>query len=91
MANANITDESAEKNLSQFDIAPFVTLVMGDDIEQCRIPVRGMMALYIGGMGARDKNFYNDYCKRLGFEDAAVEIQDLPRWAQGRSNGCGAS
>ena len=76
LANANITDESAEKNLSQFDIAPFVTLVMGDDIEQCRIPVRGMMALYIGGMGARDKNFYNDYCKRLGFEDAAVEIQD---------------
>ena len=35
------------------------------------------MALYIGGMGARDKNFYNDYCKALGFEDAAVKIQDL--------------
>ena len=76
LANANRDNEEAEKNLSQFDIAPFVTLVMGDDIEQCRMPVRGMMALYIGGMGARDKNFYNDYCKRLGFEDAAVEIQD---------------
>ena len=76
LANANREGETAEKNLSQFDIAPFVTLVMGDDIEQCRMPVRGMMALYIGGMGARDKNFYNDYCKRLGFEDAAVEIQD---------------
>ena len=34
------------------------------------------MALYIGGMGARDKNFYNDYCKRLGYEEAAVKIQD---------------
>jgi Luciferase-like monooxygenase len=35
------------------------------------------MALYIGGMGARDKNFYNDYAKRLGFESAAAKIQDL--------------
>ena len=50
---------------------------MGDDVEKCRLPVKGSMALYIGGMGARDKNFYNDYAKRLGFEDAAVEIQDL--------------
>ena len=34
------------------------------------------MALYIGGMGARDKNYYTDYAKKLGFEAAAVEIQD---------------
>lgn len=40
-------------------------------------PIRGNMALYIGGMGARDKNFYNNYAKALGFEDAAVKIQDL--------------
>ena len=64
------------KGLKDFDIAPFVTL-MGDDIEQCRMPVKHMMALYIGGMGAREKNFYNDYAKRLGFEEAAVKIQDL--------------
>ena len=66
-----------DKDLTQFEIAPFVTVVMGDDVEQCMMPVRGMMALYIGGMGARDKNFYNDYFKRLGFADAAVKIQDL--------------
>ena len=41
------------------------------------MPIKGNMALYIGGMGARDKNFYNDYAKALGFEDAAVKIQDL--------------
>jgi hypothetical protein len=41
------------------------------------MPIRGNMALYIGGMGARDKNFYNDYAKRLGFESAAAKIQDL--------------
>jgi len=34
------------------------------------------VALYIGGMGARDKNFYNDYAKRMGYEAAAVRIQD---------------
>ena len=65
------------KGLDDFEIAPFVTVVMGDDVEKCRMPVKGMLALYIGGMGARDKNFYNDYCKRLGYEEAAAKIQDL--------------
>lgn len=65
------------KSLEQFDVAPFVTCVMGEDLERCRMPVKGMLALYIGGMGARGKNFYNDYAKRLGYEEAAVKIQDL--------------
>jgi len=65
------------KSRLDFDIAPFVTVVMGDDVEQCMMPIRGNMALYIGGMGAREKNFYNDYAKRLGFEEAAVKIQEL--------------
>ncbi len=65
------------KNLSDFDVAPFVTAVMGDDVDRCRVPVKGMLSLYIGGMGARGKNFYNDYAKRLGYEEAAEKIQDL--------------
>ncbi|MCP5179279.1 MAG: LLM class F420-dependent oxidoreductase [Pseudomonadales bacterium] len=65
------------RTLAQFDVAPFVTAIMGDDVAACMQPIRGSMALYIGGMGARDKNFYNNYCRRLGFEDAAVKIQDL--------------
>jgi hypothetical protein len=40
-------------------------------------PIKMQLALYIGGMGARDKNFYNDYAKRLGYEEAAAKIQDL--------------
>ena len=64
------------KGLANFDVAPFVTCVLGDDVEKCRIPVKGMLALYIGGMGARDKNFYNDYAKRLGYEGAAQVIQE---------------
>ena len=65
------------KSLANFDVAPFVTCILGDDVEKCRMPVKGMLALYIGGMGARGKNFYNDYAKRLGYEAEAVKIQDL--------------
>ena len=65
------------KDPTRFDVAPFVTVVMGDDVEQCMMPIRGSMALYVGGMGARNKNFYNDYARRLGFEEDAVKIQDL--------------
>jgi F420-dependent oxidoreductase-like protein len=65
------------KSLADFDVAPFVTVVLGDDLEQCRMPVKGMLALYVGGMGARDKNFYNEYATQLGYGDAARKIQDL--------------
>ncbi len=65
------------KSLASFDVAPFVTCIMGNDIEACRRPIKASLALYIGGMGARGKNFYNDYAKRLGYEEAAVKIQDL--------------
>ena len=64
------------KSLDDFKIMPFVTVVMGNDVEQCRTPVKHNLALYIGGMGAGDKNFYNDYAKRLGYADAAKVIQD---------------
>jgi F420-dependent oxidoreductase-like protein len=64
------------KSLANFDVAPFVTCIVGDDLQKCRDAVKPMLALYIGGMGARGKNFYNDYAKRLGYEEAAVRIQD---------------
>lgn len=65
------------KSLEQFDVAPFVRVIVGDDVAQCMQPMRENMALYIGGMGARGKNFYNDYAIRLGFGEAAAKIQDL--------------
>ena len=63
-------------SLENFDIAPYVRVAMGSDLQKCRDQLRPEAALYIGGMGAREKNFYNDYAKRMGFEDAAVKIQD---------------
>lgn len=74
---AGFAKAGGQKTLANFDVAPFVTCVMGSDLEKCRMPVRAQLALYIGGMGARSKNFYNDYARRLGFEDAAIKIQDL--------------
>jgi F420-dependent oxidoreductase-like protein len=65
------------KSLSDFAVLPGVSVILSDDVEKARGPVKGNMALYIGGMGARKKNFYNDLAKRLGFEEAAVKIQDL--------------
>ncbi|MCU0497570.1 MAG: LLM class F420-dependent oxidoreductase [Anaerolineae bacterium] len=67
----------AGKDLAHFDIAPTVTVVIDDDMDQARNQVRPMLALYIGGMGAKGKNFYNDLAVRYGFESAASEIQDL--------------
>jgi F420-dependent oxidoreductase-like protein len=64
------------KSLGQFDIAPFVRVAMGQDVQACRDALKPELALYIGGMGARQKNFYNDYAVRLGYEAAAAEIQE---------------
>ncbi|MGI9522983.1 MAG: LLM class F420-dependent oxidoreductase [Hyphomicrobiaceae bacterium] len=71
-------------DLRDFDIAPFIRVQMGDDLQACRDSVKAEMAFYIGGMGARDKNFYNDYTKRLGYEEAAVKIQNA--FLEGRRN-----
>jgi alkanesulfonate monooxygenase SsuD/methylene tetrahydromethanopterin reductase-like flavin-dependent oxidoreductase (luciferase family) len=50
---------------------------INDDVEGARDTLRPFMALYIGGMGSRDKNFYTTLVGRYGFEDAAREVQDL--------------
>jgi len=65
------------KSLTSFDIAPTVTVIVGDDVDALRGFVKPMLALYVGGMGARGKNFYNDLVCRFGYEAAAKEIQDL--------------
>jgi alkanesulfonate monooxygenase SsuD/methylene tetrahydromethanopterin reductase-like flavin-dependent oxidoreductase (luciferase family) len=75
--NAGFAKAGGGKSLKSFDFAPFVRMAMGPDLQACRDQLKANFALYIGGMGAREKNFYNDYTKRLGYVDAAVKIQDL--------------
>jgi F420-dependent oxidoreductase-like protein len=60
-----------------FDVAPFVQVVLGNDLEACRAPVKAHLALYIGGMGPRQRNFYTAYAIRLGYEAEALRIQEL--------------
>jgi F420-dependent oxidoreductase-like protein len=63
-------------DLTAFDIAPYTKIKLGEDLQACRDAAKPELALYIGGMGAKGKNFYNDYVRRLGYPDAAAAIQD---------------
>jgi alkanesulfonate monooxygenase SsuD/methylene tetrahydromethanopterin reductase-like flavin-dependent oxidoreductase (luciferase family) len=65
------------KSFADFDIAPTVSLMVSDDRESARDAMRQYIALYVGGMGSRKQNFYNQLVRRYGFEDAAQEVQDL--------------
>jgi F420-dependent oxidoreductase-like protein len=72
------------RSRENFDLAPYVTCVMGNDLDQCRAPVKASLALYIGGMGARSKNFYNSYVRNFGYEELATKLQDL--YLSGKKN-----
>ena len=61
----------------RFEVAVPVTVVPGDDVEKCADMVRPMLALYAGGMGARDTNFHFDVFARMGWEEVAVNVQNL--------------
>jgi F420-dependent oxidoreductase-like protein len=65
------------RSLANFDMAPQVNVAIGDDVARARNSMRPVLALYIGGMGSRAKNFYNQLVQRYGFEEAAKEVQDL--------------
>ncbi|MBO4209330.1 LLM class F420-dependent oxidoreductase [Micromonospora echinofusca] len=65
------------KELAGFDVVPSVPVVVGDDVASCAELVRWYAALYVGGMGSREQNFYNQLATRMGYGDAAREVQDL--------------
>ncbi|MCW3057159.1 MAG: putative F420-dependent oxidoreductase, partial [Solirubrobacterales bacterium] len=65
------------KSLEHFDIAPTVNVFVTDDLEGARNAMRPFIALYVGGMGSREQNFYNQLIQRYGFQDEAKQIQDL--------------
>ncbi len=81
---AGFAKAGPSKSRENFDLAPFVTCVLGNDVAKCREPVKASLALYIGGMGARSKNFYNNYVRQFGYEELASRLQDL--YLSGRKN-----
>jgi F420-dependent oxidoreductase-like protein len=71
----------AEKTLDGFDVVPTVPVIIGEGsaegLEACAAPLRHYAALYIGGMGSREQNFYNRLAVNMGYDDAAARVQDL--------------
>jgi F420-dependent oxidoreductase-like protein len=65
------------RSLEGFDIAPTVNVFITDDLEGARNAMRPFVALYVGGMGSRKQNFYNNLVQRYGFAAEAKTIQDL--------------
>ena len=77
LANVRAGRERAGLTMADFDVVPTVPVVIGDSVEACADPVRAYAALYVGGMGSREKNFYNALAVRMGFGEAAQKVQDL--------------
>jgi F420-dependent oxidoreductase-like protein len=69
--------ERAGKPMDTFDVVPTVPVVVGEDPAACAELVRWYAALYVGGMGSREQNFYHQLAVRMGYGEAAREVQDL--------------
>ena len=77
------------RTLDGFDMAPSVQVAIDDDLHRARDVMRPFIALYVGGMGSRERNFYNALVRGYGFEDAAARIQDL--YLEGRKDEAAAA
>lgn len=65
----------AGRDVKDIEVSPMVLAMVDDDPDVARDMIRPMLALYLGGMGTRQVNFYNRLARRLGFEDAAERVQ----------------
>jgi F420-dependent oxidoreductase-like protein len=88
---ASIEAGRAKAGLSMdgFDVVPTVPMSVGPDVAACAEPIRPYAALYVGGMGSREQNFYNALMQRYGYVDAAKEVQDL--YLEGRKEEAAAA
>ncbi len=77
LADVAIGRAKAGKTLEGFDVVPTMPLIVDEDIERAADYLRPNCALYVGGMGSRDQNFYNALAVRMGFDEAASRVQDL--------------
>jgi F420-dependent oxidoreductase-like protein len=69
--------ESVSAARDGFEVAATVNVLVGDDVQALRDSLKPHIALYVGGMGAKGKNFYNSLVRRYGWEAEADRIQEL--------------
>lgn len=69
--------KQAGKDMDGFDVVPTVPVVVDEDVERAAEAIRWYAALYIGGMGSREQNFYNQLACRMGFAEEAARVQEL--------------
>ncbi len=81
--------EKAGLTMEGFDVCPTLPLAVGDDVDALADVFRPYTALYVGGMGSRKQNFYNNLARRMGYEQAATEIQD--KYLAGDKDGAAAA
>ncbi|MBV9821314.1 MAG: LLM class F420-dependent oxidoreductase, partial [Actinobacteria bacterium] len=79
----------AGKQSAGFEVVPTVPVSIGEDVEYCARAVRPYAALYVGGMGSRQQNFYNSLAVRMGYPDEAREVQEL--YLAGRKHAAAAA
>jgi F420-dependent oxidoreductase-like protein len=77
LTSINAGKAKADRADAVFDVVPTMPVLLGDDLAVAAEPARGYAALYVGGMGSREQNFYNRLAVRMGFEAEAEEIQNL--------------
>jgi F420-dependent oxidoreductase-like protein len=68
--------ERVGRDMTGFDVCAYVPLSVGEDVTACAVPVRPYTALYVGGMGSREQNFYNNLAVRMGYGEQAAVVQD---------------
>jgi F420-dependent oxidoreductase-like protein len=85
---AQLGEGRGERGLDGFDVVAAVPVSTGDDLERCADRVRDYAALYVGGMGSREKNFYNTQARHMGYEKQALVVQD--RYLSGDTRGAAA-
>src|SRR6266542_194082 len=77
------------RKLDTFDLAVNLQVRIDEDLDAARDAMRPMLALYVGGMGSRERNFYNELMRRYGFDEAADTVQEL--YLDGRVDGAAAA
>src|SRR5580658_5926533 len=79
----------ARRSVKDFEVLAFAPTVIADDIDAAADGFRPYLALYIGGMGAKDMNFHFDVFARMGYEEAATKVQDA--YLDGRKDDAAAA